>query len=145
MKNYKAKSKGQLRLTAQETTSLTVAGTWVAIDGVFVNGACSCFDIHADGILTFKGESAEDFLLNGVSDLATDKVCRVHYGLYLNGVLVPEAITPKDFQHANSDENISITALLTLEPDDYIQVWAKSDTNTTVITVDTLQVTLWGE
>ena len=41
--------------------------------------------------------------------------------------------------------NISITSIIILDPGDYVQVWAKSDTASTTITVETLQITLWGE
>lgn len=146
MKHSHAKAKGQIRLTATDTTDLTAtANTYVAVDGIFEISLSHWFSANASGVMTFIGEKAIDFLFNGVSDVSADKNCRITYALFLNGSLVVPAQTPHDFASANKDENISITALLTLEPNDYIQIYAKSDTVSTIISVDTLQVTLWGE
>lgn len=138
-------SKGQLRLTAEQTTDLTATpGTYIAVAGTFSDGLANNFTISAAGVLTYTGTETMSFLLNGVSDLSSDKGARVTYGLYLNGVLVTAAQTPHDFAVGKA-ENISITSLIELDPDDYVQVFAKSDTANTTITVATLQVTLWGE
>ncbi len=146
MRDVHSKSKGQIRLSAPATTELSVTpDTWKAITGVFSDGQCNCFTLGADGILTYIGDKSQDFLFTGVSDLKADKTCVLTYGLYVNGVLSSPAQTPINIEHANSYGAVSITQIINLNKNDYLQIWMKSDTASTNVDVETLNVTLWGE
>jgi hypothetical protein len=136
-------NRGQLKLSAPETTTLTTIGQYYQINGVFTDGSVNNFTLAADGTLTYHGPDCA-FLMNGSSDYASDKTAEVTYGLYLNGVLAPGAETPHDFDAANKTENIAINVLVDLTAGDYINVYAKSDSATTVISLASLIVTFYG-
>lgn len=132
-------------VTAGAAVSLTDAGTYYKIEDtwtVFADPKGFTVDAGNDR-LVYSGATGA-FLFSGSSDLSVDKNCKITYGLHKNGVLVPGAETPHDFGSANSTSNISITAILTLEADDYLEVWAKSDIATTALTVASLAITAWG-
>jgi len=137
-------ARGQLRLEAETNTILSVADTYYIVSGNFVDGDINDFSLSSNGRLTYTGEECV-FLLSGASDLEVDKASTVTYSLYKNGALVPTAQTPHTFVSSSKISNISITSLVLLSKDDYIEVWAKSDTEETTITAKTLLVTLWGK
>jgi hypothetical protein len=138
-------SRGQLTLSAPFDTDLGVTpDTYTPILGTFSNGINNDYSLAANGELTYTGLTSQAFSFNGVSDLETDKASKITYALFLNGVLVPGAETPHDFSASSKTENISITSLAMIQPNDVIRIYAKSDTASTTITVQTLRVTLWG-
>jgi hypothetical protein len=94
--------------------------------------------------IIYSGVDNVDFLFNGSSDVLSDKNATITYGLYKNGVLIPGAETPHDFGTANAVEHIGITAIVTLNKNDYLEIWAKSSTNDTTITPKSLSITFWG-
>lgn len=133
-------SKGQLVLTAENTTVLTTIGQHYQINGTFVDSINVNFITAADGTMTYNGPSGQIFAFNGVSDLKSDKAATVNYTLFINGVAVSGATTPHTFNNANSYDNISITNLITLTKGDVLTIRAKSDTATTTLTVYSLLV-----
>lgn len=137
--------KGQLKLTAGSPVLLAVIDNYYKVAGTYGDGECHCFELDATGRLTYRGENACTFLFVGTSDVLADKTCTIHYGLYLNGEVISGEETPATFEHANSYKNISINRIVTLNPNDYVEVHAKSDTTNTTITPSTLALTFWGE
>lgn len=139
--------KGFQQLSAPTTTTCTVADTYYKIGGTWVDGASSMdFTLDGSGRLTYNGKSGVTFLFNGVSDLSVSfGGSQTTYALYLNGALVPAAQTPIDFNVLNSIGNISITAFITLNQGDYIEIWCKNDNAGTVVTHNTLAITLLGD
>ena len=135
-------NRGQIRLTSPNPTTLTTIDQYYQLLGTFDNGVARNFSINPDGTLTCL--KAGPYLVNGVSDLEVDKACKITYGLHINDTLVDIAQTPHDFSSANKTSNISITGIVPLNVGDEITIWARSDTATTEITVNTLFVTFWG-
>lgn len=134
-------SRGQSRLSSEDSTTLTTAGTYYLISGTFVDGDIKDFTLTTAGKLTYIGADSVTFLLNGVSDLSVDKACVLTYGLHLNGTLITAAQTPHTFVAASKKENIAITSLITLNKSDYLEVFAKSDQAITVLTASSLITT----
>lgn len=136
--------RGQSRLTAEADTILTNANQYYHILGVYSDGNALGFTTLVDGKITFNGHDGTAFIMNGVSDLAVDKNCKLSYGLYKNGVLIPGAESPHDFEHANQTILLAINFLITLNKNDYLEVYAKSDIAATTLTVTSLVTTYMG-
>ena len=137
------KGRGCHHLASSTTTTCTDADTDYKVGGTWTDGEQCNKDFNYDGSgkITFTGDNGTFFLFNGVSDLEADKVCRVSYTLYINGIAVSGSTTPTDFEHANSIGSISITNFIKLDKDDYIEVYVQSDTAVTDITHQTLLLT----
>jgi hypothetical protein len=133
-------------LSSETTTLCTLADTFYKIGGTWASGSHTYFEYSGNGKTTYKDGTGIHFLLNGVSDVSSDKNCTICYALYKNGELVEDAQTPHTFEHAHQITNISITsALETLNYDDYLEVYCKSNVAATTLTHKTLQLTFWGD
>lgn len=116
--------------------------TWTKIPNMLLNLPVG-FSI-SDGTLIKTGNSGV-FLMNGVSDLEVDKACKIFYGLVVNGVVVDHEVTEHTFSNQAKIENISITALATINAGDTIEVWCKGDgTAGVTMKIAKLDVTFWG-
>lgn len=138
--------KGCHHLSEETIVVCTTAETYYKIGGVWTNGTGGRCNFSYDGLgkITYDGQKAA-FLFTGVSDVAADKNCTITYALYKNGVLVANAITPHIFSTANQTANISITNLFEINRGDYFEIYVKSDTNATTLTVETLYMTFLGD
>jgi hypothetical protein len=134
---------GQLELQAASNTTLTNAGQYYKIAGTFADGFALGFRV-ASNTLIYTGPSGVVFLFNGESELQVDKACRTYYALFLNGLEVPGANTPHDFVSPAKTASIGITHLVSLNQNDVIEVYAKSDAATTILHAETLTITFWG-
>lgn len=137
------KEKGQIHLSAQAVTSIVTANEYIPVSGNFVDGNIKNFTLDSNGTLTYIGYG-NDVLFSGVSDVAVNKNCKITYALFRNGVLIPEAQTPHNFQGVSITETLAITHILYVNHGDAFQVYCKSDQVNTDLTVDNLCVTFWG-
>jgi len=129
-------------LLSDTTVLCDSANVYRKIVGRFRDGVTNNFRIDSLGSITFVGLNATNSIMTGVSDLSPDKACRLTYVLYLNGVIVPTAGTPIDFVNPNKTKGISISrGIYNMRYGDYYEVWVKSDTDNTTVTVYTLMLT----
>ena len=125
------------------TTTLGNAEQWYPVLGAFTDdGIDNGFTTSASGVLTFTGTEAVTVLINGTADLSVDKGCVITFGTFLNGVLVPNSLTPHTFTNTSKVSNISIDTFGVFNPNDTMQVYVKSDTANVNIDVNTLRVTV---
>ena len=136
-------SRGQLRLSAAADSAIAEINTYQKVSGIFTDGHCCDFSVE-DSKLMYSGANNKCFLFTGTSEVKVNKPCSIFYALYKNGQLVDTAQTPHVFLASAKTESISITSLVTLNKNDYLEVFCKSDTAGTVLSVQTLNITLWG-
>ena len=136
--------RGQATLSAPVSLSPAVADTYEAVPGTWSDGNAYKFSTSAAGVLTYMGSSNRAFLFSGSSDLSVAIADMVTYALFVNGVLAPGAETPHIFTAPAKTENIAITAIITLDYGDTLQVFAKSLAGNQ-IDVKTLRITAWGD
>ncbi len=137
--------RGEFHLLSNKTIRLNNDGTtWVKFPDM-VGNLLKGFTVN-NGILT-KIDTNGVFLMNGVSDLEVNKACKVYYGLAVNQEIITHEVTPHTFTNQSKVENISITALATLEVGMQIEVYALGDgvTSDVDLTAHKLDVTFWGE
>ena len=137
-------SRGQATLTTPVSMTPLVADTFEECPGVWADGDAHDFTTSAAGLLTYSGSDGKAFLFNGVSDLEVAVADTVTYALYKNGVYVPTTETPHTFTAPAKTENISITAIVTLDNGDALRVWIKSLAGER-IDIKTLRITAWGD
>lgn len=138
--------KGCHHLASATNVVCTDANTYYKIGGTWTDGTGGRCDFSYDGSgkITYNGQKAV-FHFSGASDVAADKNCTITYALYKNGVLVSNAITPHTFNTANQTTSISITNLFETYRGDYFEVYVKSDTAATTVSVQTLYITFLGD
>jgi len=135
--------RGIIRLDSPDTTTMTDADTWYPVLGVFIDGLNLGFSLATDGVLTHSGASGV-FLMNGVSNVAVNKACKLTYGTYIDGVIVPRSESSIDFPSQAKTGLVGITDLVSINQGQTLQVHMKADTANVVASLDTLKVTLWG-
>ena len=77
--------------------------------------------------------------------MSSDELVTVTYGLYKNGSLVSGVQTPIDVEVAFRKRNVSITSILKLDKNDYLEVFAKCSSDTASLVASTLSITCWGD
>ena len=134
---------GYISLATPEAITLVTPGQYYKIPGVFSIQSHSNFEAEAEGKLTHL-DSKGVYVLNGTSDVSVNKACQITYALFLNGALAPGAESPHTFAASSKIDTLSITGILHLVKDDYLEVFAKTDTANTLLTPSTLRVTIFG-
>lgn len=137
------KMHGQLRLQSETPTVLTNANEYYKVAGTFGDGHSLGFEV-TNNKLKYIGPSSVCFQFTGVCDLQVDKACSTVFSLYINGELVTAAQTPHTFVSPSKTGTIAIVAIIELTQDDELEVYAKSDTALTTMTVETLNIVCWG-
>lgn len=134
---------GLMTLATPDSINLETIGQYYQAPGTYTIFAHSGFTTSAGGVLTFL-KAKGSFSLNGTADIEVNKACILTFGLYKNGVLVPDAETPHTFAASSKISTIAITSIVHLDKNDYLEVFAKSDTANTLLTPSTLNVALYG-
>lgn len=134
---------GQLKLNTATDTTLPNKDIYTKITGVFTDGEAKGF-IVSNNNLIYTGPSGVVFLFNGSSDVEVNQACQIYYGLHINDNLVEDAQTPHDFVNPSKVAHIGITALIKLNQGDVLNAYVKSDTDNTIVSVKTFDITLWG-
>jgi hypothetical protein len=137
------KMHGQLRLQAEAPTALTNTEQYYKVAGTFGDGHARGFKV-ANNKLKYTGPDGVCFQFTGVCDLQVDKACHTVFSLYKNGELVTGAQTPHTFVSPSKTGTIAIVAIIELNQDDELEVYAKSDTALTTMTIETLNIVCWG-
>jgi len=140
------KDLGFVSLSAQSALTMTLADTYYAIPGTFVDGGLSnMFTSNADGSMTYNGEDGA-VRFDGTSDISIDATAPVDviYVLYKNGSPLLETETPHGFTAQSKTENVSITGVLDIANGDTFQIYAKCDTAGKTLTTETLNVVVQG-
>lgn len=137
--------RARLSLAADTTLAFAGVDTYEKIAGTWTGASLVFFEATAAGRLTFKGPDGTAFLFAGSSDVEVDKVGLLTYALHRNGALEAGTETPADIEASGRIRNISITSIIELDADDYIEVFAKYSDGTATLTAKNLAITLWGD
>jgi hypothetical protein len=137
--------KGGMHVNPGTTVAFAGVDTYEKIIGTWSDGISVKFTVDdVNDRLIYTGDDTLTFIMNGVSNLSVDRSCQTTYGLYVNGVLVPGAETPHTFAASARVDTISISGLIELKKNDYIEIWAKCDTAGTTMTIQLGQITMFA-
>ena len=138
--------RGQMHIATGTTLAFDAVDTYQKIIGTWTDGCANRFTVDdVNDRIIYNGVRSMVALMNGVSDIQTDKACQITYALYKNGTLVTGAETPHTFASASKYATISITTLIEIAANDYFEVWAKCDDNTVTLTINSLKILFFGE
>lgn len=139
--------KGCHHLSAPITVTCTDIDVYYKIEGTWSDGELcnNGFVWDGNGKITYIGKSGVFFLFTGASDLQASKTCQVTYKTYINGTGADNLQTPTTFSHANAIRNMGITNIIKLNKDDYVEIFVKSDTASTDVTITNLFLTFLGD
>ena len=138
-------SRWQVLMSTPTDTVLTTAWTYYVVEWIFGDSCLRDFTMTVAWVLTYTGNCVKHFLFNWTSDLLVDKPCQLTYSMFKNWLLVAWTETLHTFAAAAKTSNISITRIVAVEPWDYFQMYAKSWTDNTTISVNSLFVTMFWE
>lgn len=134
---------GFIALTEPAAITLVTPGQYYKVPGVYAVFDHANFIADANGKLTHL-DAKGAYALNGTSDTQVNKACKITYGLYKNGSILPGAESPHTFAASSKIDTLSIASILHIIKNDYLEVYAKSDIANTLLTPSTLHVTLFG-
>lgn len=137
--------RSQMSLTASTVLDFTASDTYEKIAGTWAGTSLSFFTATEAGVLTYSGPDNCCFLFSGTSDCTATKISELSYALFKNGELITGAETPFTVGVPLRVRNVSITAIINLNKNDYLEVFAKCNDNTSDLRVSTLTVTFWGD
>ena len=122
------------------------ADTYYKIVGTWTDGVSLRFIVDdTNDRLIYNGDSGIIFLFSGASNVSTDKASTLTYGLYKNGTLVTGAESPVSFASPSKYATMAICSTITLNTNDYLEIWAKSDIANTTITASLLKIVFMWE
>jgi len=125
--------------------NLTTTGNWYKVSNGLEDTSSKMlnFEIISDK-LYFRGKD-NIFLNNGTADIKSDDdLVTIYFRLFINGVGIEEATTKHVFYRHEQEDTIAIAALVNLNKDDYVEIYASSDTDNVDLTVENLSVTFLG-
>jgi hypothetical protein len=138
-----AHNHGHITLVTPAAITLVTPGQYYKIPGAYLAHDHAGFLADETGKLVHVDVKGV-YMLNGTSDVEVNKACQITYALFLNGVLAPGAESPHTFAASSKIDTLAITAIIHLVKGDYLEVYAKTDTASALLTPSTLQVTLFG-
>jgi hypothetical protein len=106
--------------TAVDTAAVKVGGTWVA-------GLLDSFTFEANNRLIYTGAAERVFLVVGTFDIKSSASVKMTLLLTKNGVTLGanHEIT-EDAVAADNEKAMAIASLVSLKPNEYIELWAKA-------------------
>ena len=128
--------------------SIPDADTWTKINALW--------DVHTDpkgfemdlinSALVHTGFNNTTYNFTGTSDVKSSKNATVEYALVKNGdVDNPIATSRHTFGNANSIESMDVTKAFNLKTGDTLNLFARSDVASNVLTIYSLDTTFWGD
>ena len=94
------------------------------------------------GILTYTGSRLVNMLFNGSAYLAVSVACELTLELHVNDVLVAGGITVRDFTASAKVDGMGNNTIVTLNQGDVIKVKVRSTVAGTVVTINTIDLTM---
>ncbi len=117
----------QVHNSAAFTASLTDADTYYTLDNANLFMDIKHKFSFSDGIMQYEGDKKARINFDGAADIqALDRRSRVTFAMFRNESIDSNEITPTDFTNLDRLKNISITAIMDLDPGDQMSVRAKS-------------------
>jgi hypothetical protein len=135
---------GAYYVSTPASTTISVTNTWYKIAGTTTATTTERFS-HSNNRLTYSGNNTQKVLINFTGDFidgAGTPIAQI--AIAKNGTVETSTIMRVDLKHSGGADNASITAIMTLDRDDYIEVFIRNTTNTNDVTCNFGQMTVIG-
>jgi hypothetical protein len=136
-------SKCSLHLVADSTTTMTNALQWYPMNARMTNGDCVDFSYTSVG-MCFQRTATYRMIFFGDSNGHSNKTATITYGLFVNDSETPVdgGTSPVTFNHANSFSSFSINKEILVTSNDTLKVKVMSDVAATILTIQSLNLTI---
>jgi hypothetical protein len=135
---------GGYYVSTATATTIAVTNTWYKVLGTTTATSTERFS-HSNNRLTYLGNNTQKLLINfsgNFIDGAGTPIAQI--AIAKNGSIETPTIMRVDLKHSGGADNVSISAILTLDRDDYLEVFIRNTTNTNNITCNFGQMTVIG-
>lgn len=125
------------------TTAVVTAGTYVKVAGTTTLALNNLFTMPVDNRVTYTGTASINSDVNVTLSFTDDQAGYCTFALFKNGAIASSFSAPIDMNPggASSRGAISISTIIPMVTNDYLEVFVTSTVNTTNITVENLNFT----
>ena len=134
---------GNVYFNGTTNTTFTGANISKKLTAVTSSGNLYRVTSPADNRLTYTGTRTRRFqVIAAVSGTQTSGDISYTFHIAKNGVLLTESRQSTYFVVAQQKVNISLSCIVSLAPNDYVEVWIENDTNTTAFNTSNLNLSI---
>jgi len=133
---------GNCYVTAAVPTSFTGASVPTKILGTTTSTNLIRVTSPASNRLTYTGRKVQSFIVTcALSFVGTNNK---NYSFYIakNGVVLPESGMFTKMNSNGDEQSVPVLCTVTLNPNDYLEVWAENNTDNSSLTVQTMNMTI---
>jgi hypothetical protein len=133
---------GNCYIATPVATAFTAANTPTKILGTTT--ATNLFRVTSptSNRLTYTGRKVQSFLVTCALSFTGGNNTNYSFYVSKNGVKLPESEMFTKMNSNGDEQACPITCTVSLNPGDYLEVWAENNTNTTSMTVETMNMTI---
>jgi hypothetical protein len=134
---------GNLYISTPVTTTFSAANTPTKVLGTTTSVSLFRVTSPSNNRLTYTGQKTRRF--SAICSLtAMTSSSNISYSFYIakNGTVLPESEQTIKISNNTDQQSTAISCTVQLAPNDYIEVWAEDNTNTTNLTVQTLNLAI---
>jgi hypothetical protein len=137
---------GSLYISSAAATTIGTVDTWVKVAGTTTVGSdLRNVTMPANNRLRNDGDNTRVFRVSACLDFLPASANKIlGFGFAKNGTIVSETEIRKKTLVATDESTISIEALISLDPTDYVEVFVANRTDGTNATVTRMQFTMVG-
>ncbi len=136
-------STGNLYITTKATTNIAAANTPVKMAGTTTGLNLFRVTSPVDNRLTYTGEKTRFFSYTGsISVTASSNGKRFVFYIAKNGTVLPESEQSRKIANGADRGSISLSGVVELAPNDYIEVWVENINDATDITAESMNLLL---
>jgi hypothetical protein len=130
-------------ISSSATTTITTGGTYYKLNGTTTIGNAADFDMPANNRLRYTGTETQKFLVGVSSSATTDDPNRWHrLRLAINGTTLADT-TITWFPQDDQEEYVgSIDAIVELNQNNYIELWASTERDGKIIELKNMLFTI---
>lgn len=127
-------------ITSGAVTAIPVANTWYKLNATTTEGFSRDGLVHSNNRVTFTGSQVTIFKISGIASISSGNNNVLNVAFFKNGILHPCSEQSVTASGVGKASNIAFQCLISLNKNDFIEVYVKNQTGTTNITLDNINV-----
>lgn len=125
---------GVASLNTAIATDIVTAGVAVKVAGTTVPWSINERFSHSNGRLTYTGIEPVTVDISGTYSIASSNNQALSFYIAVNGVIIEESRSRLRIGSGNDERAGAVMGIITLEKDDYVEVWVANDAATAELT-----------
>lgn len=134
---------GNLYISSASTTTFNAINTPVKVKGTTTSASLFRVSSPSSNRLTYTGTKTKRFQVM-CSLTATQPSSNKFFSFYIakNGTILPESRQEVKIINSTDQGPVTLSCTVPLSPNDYIELWVENETNTTDLTVQTMNLSI---